>query len=434
VLKAAKQLEGLECTVLVPNRRGFDLAMNAGADRLGLFMSVTESHNKANLNRTREESFAELSAIVRGAPKGTKFRFNLSCVFHCPFEGVVPEPDALDWIERVVALDPHMEIALADTTGNAAPDQVRRVFEHAHRSWGQRFAFHGHDTYGMGLANVTAAREAGVPHLRRRFGRHRRLPLRPRRHRQRRHGGRGVALYPHGGGNRHGLDEAAVGGGPRRGGAGRHAGRGDAAGAGGTAGGLTAEPKSPPPHPVTPDGRYFVVRGRLWRMANPACRRKRRAELTRELMAARRGVAAANRAGDAAALRAARAGRGRGQARAGRARPGVVDGRGAGLQPPPRPQHALCRMARRFGRRRRGRMNTPPAARGRSAPGGRGLAGGGSRRAASPERPAERAVGRPASRQPVSRRSAGWRCPAPWPRPQAPLGPAAASPRKSPCR
>lgn len=162
VLKAAKQFEGLECTVLVPNRRGFDLAMNAGADRLGLFMSVTESHNQANLNRSREDSFAELSALVRAAPKGTKFRFNLSCVFHCPFEGVVPDADALDWIERVVALDPAMEIALADTTGNAAPDQVRRVFDHAHRSWGERFAFHGHDTYGMGLANVTAAYEAGV--------------------------------------------------------------------------------------------------------------------------------------------------------------------------------------------------------------------------------------------------------------------------------
>ncbi len=162
VLKAAKQLEGLECTVLVPNRRGFDAAMNAGADRLGLFMSVTESHNRANLNRSREDSFADLSAIVRGAPKGTQFRFNLSCVFHCPFEGVVPELDAYDWIERVVALEPAMEIALADTTGNAAPDQVRRVFEHVHRSWGKRFAFHGHDTYGMGLANVTAAWEAGV--------------------------------------------------------------------------------------------------------------------------------------------------------------------------------------------------------------------------------------------------------------------------------
>jgi hypothetical protein len=58
---------------------------------------------------------------------------------------------------------------------------------------------------------------------------------------------------------------------------------------------------------VTPDGRYFVVRGRLWRTADPGLAPERRAELTRELMAARRAVAAANRAGDAEALRAARA-------------------------------------------------------------------------------------------------------------------------------
>lgn len=60
-------------------------------------------------------------------------------------------------------------------------------------------------------------------------------------------------------------------------------------------------------HPVTPDGRYFVVRGRLWRMANPALPEERRAALVAALMAARRGVAAARRAGDAAAEAAARA-------------------------------------------------------------------------------------------------------------------------------
>ena len=161
VLQAAKQLDGLECTVLVPNRRGFDAAMQAGADRLGFFMSVTESHNKANLNRTRMESFAELVQLVRETPKGTKIRFNLSCAFHCPFEGVVPEAEALDWVERAQSLDADMEVAIADTTGNAAPDQVRRVFTHAIDSWGNRFAFHGHDTYGMGLANMLAAWEAG---------------------------------------------------------------------------------------------------------------------------------------------------------------------------------------------------------------------------------------------------------------------------------
>jgi hydroxymethylglutaryl-CoA lyase len=167
VLKAALALDGLECTVLAPNRKGFELAREAGAHRVGLFMSVTESHNRANVNRSREESFADLAGIVRDAvAQGMKVRFNLSCCFHCPFEGVVPEADALDWVERVVALDPWIEIAICDTTGNAAPDQVGRVVGHAVRSWPapdgtNRIAFHGHDTYGMGVANVAAAWQAG---------------------------------------------------------------------------------------------------------------------------------------------------------------------------------------------------------------------------------------------------------------------------------
>jgi hydroxymethylglutaryl-CoA lyase len=167
VFRAALALDGLECTALVPNRKGFEAALDAGAHRVGLFMSVTESHNKANVNRSCAESFADLSAIVRDArAAGRKVRFNLSCCFHCPFEGVVPERDALDWVERVVALDPWIEIAICDTTGNAAPDQVFRVVGHAVRTWpapdgSNRIAFHGHDTYGMGVANVAAAWNAG---------------------------------------------------------------------------------------------------------------------------------------------------------------------------------------------------------------------------------------------------------------------------------
>jgi hydroxymethylglutaryl-CoA lyase len=167
VLRAALALPGLESTVLVPNRKGYELARAAGAHRVGLFMSATEAHNQANLNRSRAESFADLAAIARDAvAAGIKVRFNLSCCFHCPFEGVVPERDALDWVERAIALDPWMEVAICDTTGNAAPDQVARVVGHAVRSWTApdgscRIAFHGHDTYGMGVANVAAAWNAG---------------------------------------------------------------------------------------------------------------------------------------------------------------------------------------------------------------------------------------------------------------------------------
>jgi len=162
VLAAARLLPGLEACVLVPNRRGFDQAVAQGAHRLGLFMSATESHNRANLNASREDSFAGLAALILDTPAGVALRFNLSCCFHCPFEGVVPEPLVLDWVARIAELDPAIEIAICDTTGNAAPDQVERVFADAIGLFGPRFAFHGHDTYGMGVANVAAAWRAGV--------------------------------------------------------------------------------------------------------------------------------------------------------------------------------------------------------------------------------------------------------------------------------
>jgi hydroxymethylglutaryl-CoA lyase len=161
VLAAARALPGLECAVLVPNRRGFEAAIAQGAHRLGFFMSATEGHNRANLNRGREESLAELAALLREVPAGVAVRFNLSCAFHCPFEGVVPEAAVLALVGRIAALDPAMEIGLADTTGNAAPDQVGRVFRAAIGAFGPRFAFHGHDTYGMGAANAAAAFAAG---------------------------------------------------------------------------------------------------------------------------------------------------------------------------------------------------------------------------------------------------------------------------------
>lgn len=161
VLAEALKLEGLECTVLVPNRRGFDAALQAGAHRLGYFMSATEGHSRANLNRGVEECLAELSTLVSETPGHVKIRFNLSTCYHCPFEGVVPEEAVKALVNRVAPLNAAMEISLCDTTGNAAPDQVKRLIGWAIETHGPRFAFHGHDTYGMGVANAVAAYEAG---------------------------------------------------------------------------------------------------------------------------------------------------------------------------------------------------------------------------------------------------------------------------------
>jgi hydroxymethylglutaryl-CoA lyase len=163
VLAASRAIPGLVPCVLAPNVRGVALALEHGAARIGLFMSATEGHNRSNVNRGVEESFAELARLVAQIGSRAEVRFNLSCSFHCPFEGVVPEARTLALIARIAALRDGLEIGVADTTGNAAPDQVGRVFAAAIAAHPRaRFAFHGHDTYGMGLANAAAAFAAGV--------------------------------------------------------------------------------------------------------------------------------------------------------------------------------------------------------------------------------------------------------------------------------
>lgn len=168
VLAAANAIPGILPSVLVPNRKGVERALAAGARKLGLVMSATEGHNRSNLNRSVEESFADLADIVAGLPEdGPALRWSFSCSFHCPFEGVVPAARVLSLVARAVAVRPGMTIVLADTTGNAAPPEVRALFGEAIARFGgqARFAFHGHDTYNLGIANVAAAWEAGVTEI-----------------------------------------------------------------------------------------------------------------------------------------------------------------------------------------------------------------------------------------------------------------------------
>ncbi len=165
VAAAANAIPGLLPSVLVPNRKGADRAMAAGALKLGLGMRAAEGHNRDTLNRSVEESFADHAATAAGLPEGgPALRWSFSCSFHCPFEGLVPGARVLSLVERAVAVRPGMTIVLADTTGNAAPPQVRALFGEAIPRFGgrARFAFHGHDTYNLGIANVAAAWEAGV--------------------------------------------------------------------------------------------------------------------------------------------------------------------------------------------------------------------------------------------------------------------------------
>jgi hydroxymethylglutaryl-CoA lyase len=163
VMKSIERVPGVTYVALVPNARGAERALMCKADELNVFMSVSETHNRANVNRSTEESFAGFKDVM-DAVRSHKVRMNasLSTCFGCPFEGDIPRARALAFAERCLELGMH-GVTLADTTGMAHPRQVGELVSEAVAHFGaDKITLHFHNTRGMGLANVVAGLEAGV--------------------------------------------------------------------------------------------------------------------------------------------------------------------------------------------------------------------------------------------------------------------------------
>ena len=153
---------GVEYTVLVPNLRGAERALEARADELNLVMSTSETHNLANLRMPMAESFAALSEVIRRVDGKTPVNVSLSCCFGCPMEGDVVEADVLVWVGRFADLGVR-GITVCDTTGMAHPAQVSRMMEALQQRFDAlQLTAHFHNTRGMGLANVLAAVQGGI--------------------------------------------------------------------------------------------------------------------------------------------------------------------------------------------------------------------------------------------------------------------------------
>ena len=168
VLAGIERVPGVVYVALVPNIRG---AQNAAAcarrpDEVNGVVSASETHNVANINRTHEQSLAEMGTMVKVAhDAGMKITMSLSTTFGCPFEGHVLEDVVLRFVEtfRNLGFD---GISLADTTGMANPRQVRSLTEKVLKAFPAPdetyYTLHFHNTRGMGLANVVAGIEAGI--------------------------------------------------------------------------------------------------------------------------------------------------------------------------------------------------------------------------------------------------------------------------------
>ena len=162
VMGRIRRAPGVEYTVLVPNLRGAERAMESRADELNLVMSTSETHNLANLRMPREKSFAALSEVIRVVDGRTPVNVSLSTAFGCPMEGDVPQEVVLGWARRFADLGVR-GLTICDTTGMAHPAQVARMCEEAQRRFpGLQLTLHFHNTRGMGLANVLAAVQAGI--------------------------------------------------------------------------------------------------------------------------------------------------------------------------------------------------------------------------------------------------------------------------------
>jgi hydroxymethylglutaryl-CoA lyase len=164
LLAALVRADGVRYPVLVPNRRGLDRALEAGATEIAVLASATESFSKANLGRSVAASLAMLTPVVRRASAaGMRVRAYVSMCFGDPWEGPVPVERVVDTGVRLLELGCD-ELSLGDTIGVGTPGHVVALLEaFAGRGVGpDRLAVHFHDTYGQALANTLAALYAGI--------------------------------------------------------------------------------------------------------------------------------------------------------------------------------------------------------------------------------------------------------------------------------
>jgi len=163
VLSAITRKPGVRYPVLVPNERGFERALAAGAHEIAVFTAASETFNKHNINATIAESIERFKPVVAGAKKhAMRVRGYVSTCFGCPYEGSIKPAAVLDVVMKLLTLGID-EISIGDTIGVATPRQVADLCELLLKKIDAgRLALHLHDTRGTALANVVSGLQSGV--------------------------------------------------------------------------------------------------------------------------------------------------------------------------------------------------------------------------------------------------------------------------------
>lgn len=168
LVEYARTLPGLTVAVLVPNLRGAQDAIRAGAHKMSIPLSISETHSLKNVKRSHEQMLEEIARIIellKDIPVATrpKFEVGLSTAFGCTIEGPIPEAKVISIAEKVVALGVD-EVGLSDTTGYGNPAQLKRLAQGIWENCGRDKlnGVHLHNTRGQGLANALAAVDIGL--------------------------------------------------------------------------------------------------------------------------------------------------------------------------------------------------------------------------------------------------------------------------------
>ena len=163
ILRRIDRRVGVEYSALVPNERGLERAFRANVDAVGVFISASESHNRKNMNKSIDETFAALKPVVYAANSLHKrVRGYVSTAFGCPYEGDISVEQVLKVMERLLEMGVD-EISIGDTIGTAIPSHVILLTkEIAKRVSLDSISLHFHDTHGTAIANVYAGLLSGI--------------------------------------------------------------------------------------------------------------------------------------------------------------------------------------------------------------------------------------------------------------------------------
>lgn len=167
-MKDAKEIVGSTTKlgrqfVLTPNEKGIELAKQAGANNFAVFVGVSNTFNKNNINKTTEESMIGLKPLVEVLiNEGHFVRACISTAFYCPYEGLIDPNKTIELCREFVSWGVN-ELSVADTIGMANPKESYILFERLKREFPETLiTAHFHDTRKMGIANIFAALQAGV--------------------------------------------------------------------------------------------------------------------------------------------------------------------------------------------------------------------------------------------------------------------------------